>query len=692
MQFDEQRALALLRLGTGNAAAVFRDGQDVALRRLIEAGERLLVVQKTGWGKSAVYFVATKVLRDAGHGPTILVSPLIALMRNQLQAANAMGVRARTINASNTDDWADIEAALARDEVDLLLVSPERFRNARFKDQVLPLIARRVGLFVVDEAHCISEWGHDFRPDYRRIERLIANLPGNVRVLATTATATNRVIDDLQHLLGPGLGVLRGDLTRDALRLQSIVMPGRAERLAWLAEQLSVLPGSGIVYVSTVRDAQLVADWLRSQGLEVEAYSGDTDSEHRPVLEQALLDNRVKALVATSALGMGFDKPDLRFVLHYQSPGNVIAYYQQVGRAGRDGQDAYCVLLSGAEDGDIQEFFIRTAFPSRADVDAVLAAIADAPDGLTDAQLLAKVNLRKARVDKVLLLLGLESPAPIVKQGSKWMRTVSDVAPAFWERAEQLGRTRLEEWREMQHYASLADGHMRYLVEVLDGDVTQIGTSASPPLPARPSAKAVDDARRFLARVSYPLELRKLWPGGGLPRFDVSGAIAKELRAESGKVLGHWNDDVWGKAVQQGKHEGNAFADVLVDACVRLIDAWRPRPAPAWVTCVPSLRRPRLVPDFAARLAARLGLPFHEVLFQTAERPEQRGMLNTLQQAHNLDGSLAVSGALPSEPVLLVDDIVSSKWTLTIAAWLLRVHGAGSVFPLALAMRGGGDE
>ena len=362
MSFNVQRALELLRKG-----ASIPDAQLVAIRHVVEGRGRLLVVQKTGWGKSFVYFIATRLLRDSGSGPALLVSPLLSLMRNQIAAAERMGVQAVTINSANTTDWEVVEQKLRNDEVDILLISPERLSNEDFRENVLPGIAGRLALLVVDEAHCISDWGHDFRPDYRLIERISRSLPQNFRLLATTATANDRVTNDLEAILGPGLHVLRGDLDRPSLILQTIRLPTQAERLAWIAERLATIPGSGIIYTLTIRDANRVAEWPQSRGFDARAYS--SMSKDREELEDLLLENRVKALVATTALGMGFDKPDLAFVIHYQTPGSVIAYYQQVGRAGRALDAAYGVLLSGTEDTEITDYFIQSAFPSEQEVD-----------------------------------------------------------------------------------------------------------------------------------------------------------------------------------------------------------------------------------------------------------------------------------------------------------------------------------
>lgn len=392
MAFNLNRALELLRLGTQDPHAQFRDGQDVAIRHVVDNLGRLLVVQKTGWGKSAVYFIATKLLREQGMGPAILISPLLSLMRNQIAAAERMGVRAATIHSDNTDEWENVEGALRRDEVDILLISPERLTNEHFRDEVLGPIAGRIGLLVVDEAHCISDWGHDFRPHYRFIERIVRQLPGNVRLLATTATANERVMGDLQQILGPNLQVMRGELGRPSLFLQTIRLPGQAERLAWLAKHIPQMQGSGIVYTLTVRDASQVCDWLREQGIHAAVYTGQS-GDARPELEDALLRNELKVLVATTALGMGFDKPDLAFVIHYQMPGSVVAYYQQVGRAGRNIAAAYGILLSGREEVVINEYFIGSAFPKKEEVEEIVAALEGNPEGLSAYGLMNAVNV-----------------------------------------------------------------------------------------------------------------------------------------------------------------------------------------------------------------------------------------------------------------------------------------------------------
>lgn len=689
MTYDPTRALELLRIGSGRADATFRDGQEDAIRYVVEGKGRLLVVQKTGWGKSFVYFIATKLRREDGAGPALLISPLLALMRNQIAAAKRMGVRAATINSDNQDEWKAVEAKLRRNEVDILLIAPERLANERFRTQVLAGIAAQISMLVIDEAHCISDWGHDFRPHYRLLERIVETLPPNLRLLATTATANNRVMDDLSEVLGPKLEVSRGDLNRTSLTLQTICLPSQAERLAWLAEQLATLQGHGIIYTLTVRDANQVADWLKTQGFNVEAYTGET-GDRREQLEQALLNNQVKALVATTALGMGYDKPDLAFVIHYQMPGSVVAYYQQVGRAGRALDSAYGVLLSGEEESDITDWFIRSAFPTKQEVAVVLGALEKEPNGLSVPELMTRVNLSKGRIEKTIELLSLEAPAPIAKQGSKWQLTAATLSEAFWNRAERLTALRRDEHQQMQDYVCLPFGeHMGFLIGALDGDPSVVTAPALPPLPTTVEGELIKAAVAFLRRTSLPIEPRKKWPDGGMPQYGVKGLIAPAHQAEPGKALCVWGDAGWGGLVRQGKYHDGSFSDDLVAACAKMIVEWNPQPVPAWVTCVPSLRHPDLVPDFAQRLAAKLNLPFHKVIAKTDARPEQKTMANSTQQARNIDGSLALTGQpLPTGPVLLIDDMVDSRWTLTVSAWLLRKSGSGAVWPMALSQTG----
>ena len=511
-------------------------------------------------------------------------------------------------------------------------------------------------------------------------------MPSNIKLLATTATANNRVVQDLENVLGPNLRISRGDLNRPSLTLQTIRLESKAERLAWLSHQLTALAGHGIIYTLTVRDANQVANWLNSQGFDVEAYTGESGSR-RPELEQALSENRIKALVATTALGMGYDKPDLSFVIHYQMPSSVVAYYQQVGRAGRALNAAYGILLSGKEEDDIANWFIKSAFPTNEEVKEVVAQLEAHPAGLSVPQLLKEVNLSQGRVEKTLSLLALESPPPITKSGRHWQKTEVSLSKDFWERAERLTTLRRREQQRMREYVHLPFGqHMSFLIRELDGDPSDVITSSLQALSEDYPNDKLREANIFLKRYHLPINPRKQWPNGGLKHSNNHGKIAKSYQANYGKVLSLLGDAGLGDLVNVGKNQQQYFADELIDACVVMFKEWDPQPAPTWVTCVPSLRNPTLVPDFAKRLAQALSLSFRVAIEKTDSRPEQNKFNNSFQQARNVDGSLApIQYQILSSPVLLVDDVILSGWTLTISSWLLRKNGSGEVWPLALA-------
>ncbi len=689
---SKQQALNLLRRATADSHVDFRDGQWEAIEALSEQQARLLVVQRTGWGKSLVYFLTTKLLRDRGAGPTLLISPLLSLMRNQLLAAERLGIRAATINSSNREEWEAVQARLRPGQVDVLLISPERLANDEFRENVLLPMAQRIGFFVVDEAHCISDWGHDFRPDYRRIARVLQALPPTIPILATTATANNRVVTDVQGVLGAGVQVVRGPLARHSLALQNINLPGQAARLAWLAEHLPRLPGSGIIYTLTVRDAQRVAAWLSGQGINAHAYFGDLDSAAREDLETRLLNNKIKALVATTALAMGFDKPDLGFVIHYQRPGSIVHYYQQVGRAGRAIEQAYGILLSGHEDQEITDYFIRSAFPPEAHVAEVLDALTRAADGLTLGGLQQQLNLSKSQIEKVLKTLSVQSPAPVGKQASRWYANPVRYVPDT-EKVALLTRLRREEQARMLEYVGSKECLMVFLARELDDPhgapcgrcaVCRGGALFPPAVSEGLTVQAV----QFLRRSDQPIQPRRQWPAEAVMDHGWRGRIPRPLQAEVGRALCLWGDDGWGQAVRRGKQVDDHFDNALVATLVDMVgERWRPTPPPSWVTYVPSLNRPRLVSDLAQRVAGALGLPFQAVVVKTRPTAPQKEMQNSFQQAHNLKGAFEVtSWSGMAGPVLLVDDMVDSGWTFTMIAALLRQAGSGPVHPLALAL------
>lgn len=685
-----EQAQAILEQLAGPQATL-RDDQWTAIEALVVQRRRALVVQRTGWGKSAVYFIAAKLLRGEGHGPTVIVSPLLALMRNQVAAADRAGVHAATINSSNVAEWDDIHQRVSRGELDVLLVSPERLNNPDFRDAVLPALARDAGLVVVDEAHCVSDWGHDFRPDYRRIRTLIAELGADIPVLATTATANDRVVDDVAAQLGVGGGdtlVLRGGLDRESLRLSVVKAGSPAQRAAWLGAHLDSLPGSGIVYTLTVAQAHDIAALLREHGHPVAAYTGSTETAEREQLEADLLANRVKALIATSALGMGFDKPDLGFVVHLGAPSSPIAYYQQVGRAGRSTSSAEVVLLPGREDQDVWRYFASVAFPPEALVRKVIGEL-DTDRPLSTAALEPLVDLNRTRLEMVLKVLDVDGAVRRVKGG--WLGTGKE-----WTydeaRYRKLDEARKREQQAMLDYQATDGCRMAFLRAQLDdpelGEGERCGrcdNCTGERYDTVVDTAAEQDVRARLMRPGVELTPRKQWPSG-LSRLglDLKGRIGDGPAV--GRVIGRLTDLGWGARLRRLLDEPDAKApDDVVQAAVQVLAAWNWETRPSAVMALDSHTHPLLITSLAGELA-RLGRLTDLGVLRYAPQRRPVTAANSAYRVAALDGAwetpdlTAVTG-----PVLLVDDFTDTGWTLTMASRVLRGAGAAGVLPFAVA-------
>jgi len=683
-----------LRALVGRDNARLHDDQWAAIESLVVEQSRVLVVQKTGWGKSAVYFVATALLRGLGAGPTVIISPLLALMRNQIEAAGRAGIRAATINSTNIEDWQVIRAQVDAGEIDVLLVSPERLNNPSFRDEVLPQLTETAGLLVVDEAHCISDWGHDFRPDYRRIRQMLTTLPPGIPVLATTATANARVTRDVAEQLGTDVLVLRGSLDRESLHLSVLQLQRPEQRLAWLAEHLDRLDGSGIIYTLTVAATQEVAEHLRSRGHAVAAYSGQTEATERLALEQDLLAGRLKALVATSALGMGFDAR-LGFVVNLGAPSSPVAYYQQVGRAGRGTDLAQVILMPAQEDRDIWRYFASLAFPPEQHVRNTLRALAENGAPMSTAALETYVDLSRTRLETMLKVLDVDGAVQRVRGG--WTATGQDWA-YDQERYDRVAAARRDEQAAMLAYIATDGCRMRFLREQLDDpagaeDCGRCDNCAGLQLPLEISGTAVEQAGERLQRPGVTIAARRMWPTAlGNLGIDLKGKIAEG--AEDGRAVGRLTDLGHGQALRQLFRPDSADDSVprpLVDAVLEVLGDWHPAwPArPTGVAYVESARRPQLTRDLAEGLARYLKLPI-VARWQIVDPdvPPGQGAANSAQRvaavARRFD--LAVHKPLDGGPVLLVDDLVSTGWTLTLAARALRAAGASAVLPLTLGV------
>lgn len=688
------QATELLRTALDNHQASFRDGQWEAIDALVNHKQKLLVVQRTGWGKSVVYFMTTRIFRDWDMGPVIIVSPLLALMRNQIEFANRLKIKAVTINSTNGNDWQRVIQQILHDQIDCLLISPERLSNDNFVKNVLEPISTRLALLVIDEAHCISDWGHDFRPDYCRIIHILRRLPVNISVLGTTATANKRVIADIKAQLG-GIDIHRGSLIRQSLALQNIVLHDQASRLAWLAQTIPGISGTGIIYTLTTRDTEKVASWLNQNGITARAYYGDVrdpefvnSNDYRQHLEGMLLRNELKVLVATSALGMGYDKPDLSFVIHYQAPGSIVTYYQQVGRAGRSIDNAIGVLLFGKEDEAIHRYFRRSPFPTQDQIDKLLKGLPQ-HDGLKLREIESYTNLRCGQIKKVLKMLSIETPAPVITEYSRWRRTDRPLSIDH-ERIIHLTQQREQEWSDVKKYINSTSCLMQYLCHALDdNDQSTCGKCASclgkPIIDTHIDPSIINQAAKFLKHAYIPLTLNKQVASKAFTEYKFVGNLPTRLQAQEGRILSHWGDAGWGRMVEDDKRR-EYFRDELVDAVTEMIyKRWKPEPFPTWICYVPSLDHPELVRSFAERLATKLRLPLINVVRKVRKNEPQKQQQNRFHQCRNLDGIFAVNRISTKGSVFLIDDIVDSGWTLTVIAALLLQKGSGPVYPIALA-------
>jgi len=672
--------------------AIFRDGQLEAIISVVQ-GKRALVVQKTGWGKSLIYFLSTKILRENNRGLTIVISPLLALMNNQLDATDRFQLISRTINSSNTEEWDSIASEIVRNEVDILFISPERLANEEFNSKILNRINQSIGMLVIDEAHCISDWGHDFRPDYRRIINIVRFLPPNVPLLATTATANDRVVKDITNQLGGDILVQRGPLIRESLAIQVIHLDRKEERLAWLSDNISSMDGTGIIYCLTKNDCNLVTGWLRFSGVDAYAYYSGIkkdkveEREERLRLENMFINNEMKVLVATTAFGMGIDKPDISFVIHFQKPGNVVAYYQQIGRAGRGIDSAYAILLAGNEDDEITNYFIRTAFPSYKEMDYVIR-ILEENDGISINDLMRELDITKGRLDNCLKFLIISGD--IYKDKSKYYKT-----PKMWEPdmefSEQITQTRKYELQRMNEFININDCYMKFVANELNDEHAVNCNKCSNCMgeelfSSQPERKTIREALNFIKKKYFSFEPRKKWPAG--IKIASKNNVDDAFRCEKGLVLSSYGDAGWGREVSKNKYTDNHFSDDLVVASAELLKDIVEKNMIKWVTSVSSLRRPELVRNFAERLAIELKLSYFDCIIKTHNSKQQKELNNSHKQFENAWNSFEVKN-VQSGNVLLIDDMVDSKWTFTVCGYKLLFEGSGKVYPFALANTAG---
>ena len=703
----EKKAHIFLREALNNQSAVFKQDQLEAIIDVVKNRKRLLLVQKTGWGKSMVYFIATKIVRDKEYqqqflnnhntspAPAVMISPLLSLMRNQEHYGNKLIKIARYDSSLSSSEKSNVESLFENQEIDLIIISPERLSNESFMSDVIGPHASRIPLLIVDEAHCISDWGHDFRPDYMRIKSLIENSPNDIPILATTATANERVVHDVENQFGVNTAISRGSLIRKSLQLENYHMPSEAMRLAFLKKHIPKFDKSGIVYALTIRTAERVAKWLKENGINAHAYHGDIDKEDKPKLETALLENKLDVLVATSALGMGFDKPDLGFVIHYQCPQSIVHYYQQVGRAGRGIDKAFGICLLGDEDEKINSYFIEEAYPKEEEIYEVLSALENADNPISMEEISSGANVKQGKIKNILKILYSLPRPPVLNVEGKWQRSINKLE-IDWEKVSQIRELRKQEWNVMKEYIDSEQCLMNFLGFQLDDAPDSACGRCSYCVNEKrfdlPEEELLNEATKFLGKLDIKIEPRKLWIKPLFKNYEnFKGSISKNHCLEEGRALCHLNDPVYGQKILDGKKIGR-FDDKLVDESATLIkdkERWDIEPLD-YVVYVPSLNNRNHVRILAEELGGKLSVPMIDAVLKVRENEPQKTMANTAFQKRNLDGVFKISESMDvkDKVLLLVDDIVDSRWTLTVVGALLREAGARKVYPFSLAFYG----
>ena len=669
--------------------AKFKGGQLKAIQKIL-AGNHLLVVQKTGWGKSLVYFLATKILRKRKKGITIIISPLLALINNQIDSAVKFGLNVQTINSTNKKDWDYIIQFLKMNKIDALIISPERLADSEFVELLIREITMKIILFVVDEAHCISDWGHDFRPDYRRIVDLIQCLPPNIPILATTATANNRVIKDIKEQLGESLSVIRGSLMRKSLAVQVIHLLAQEERLGWILENIHNLPGTGLIYCLTVSDCELVYKWLKSNEINCACYYSKMEQQKKDMIQKKFMKNEIKVLIATVAFGMGIDKTDISFVVHFQKPKNIVSYYQQIGRAGRGIHKALAILLVGQEDDEINQYFIDSAFPTIELMNEIINII-QLNEGIKRGQIESRVNASSKRIDSCIRYLLVNRD--IYCEESKYYKT-----PKIWrpdlKHMKDITDIRLKELQQMNDFVNTKQCYMEFIAKKLDDLYVYPCRKCKNCLkkeiiPSSVSKEFIIKAQIFIKNNFNIIEPRKKWPFKVC--IDGRNMIKESDRCQEGIVLSNYRDTGLGKLVSEEKYEKNCFSDELVEASCKLLKQFTKENKIYWITNIPSLRRPNLVKDFAIKVAKKLGLHYIDSIEKIKDVVCQKELNSSFLQYRNAFDSFEIKKdiCIPKENVLLIDDIVSSKWTFTVCGYQLIQNGSGKVYPFALANSAG---
>ena len=652
----------------------FYDEQWATIERLLK-GERILLIEKTGFGKSLCYQFPAIIFGAV----TVIFSPLLALMRDQVNKLNSFGIAAQCINSEQSAEQnTDILQQAIDGKLKILYIAPERQENDIWLEKVREI---KLSMVVVDEAHCISVWGHDFRPAFRRIISLVKLLPRDLPVLATTATATQRVEHDIMGQMGAGLHIIRGNLLRGNFLLYVIKVNSDEEKMAWLAEYSDKLEGTGILYTGTRSDAETWSRWLEFMGISSVSYHAGLDPASRIEVEQGLMSNRWKIIVSTNALGMGIDKPDIRFVIHTQIPQSPLHYYQEIGRAGRDSKPAKIILLYGPDDTALPLSFIESAKPAISKYERVTESIKN--ELLSEKEIVKKVDIKlnQFRVIKADLLEQLIIRE--VKNGRIKKYEYIFGAPSLnTQRFEELRTAKKADLKHMINYVDTPTSRMKYLCDFLgdvtDRDFTNCDNTGLEKLTILLTSEWKHKINEF--RENY------------FPELLVESRLSKNL--VNGVAASYYGVSTVGQAIHRCKYDGGGdFPEYLLQLTIM---AFRKRFGGEHfdlLVYVPPTKSGSLVRNFAMKLSAALKIPVSHGLIKTRQTAEQKMFENSYSKKDNVSAAFSYENPaeVPGKHILLFDDIFDSGATLKEIGKLFSKLDAAIIAPLVIAKTVGGD-
>ena len=720
----------------------FYDEQWDAISKVMN-GERILMIQKTGFGKSLCYqFPATQF-----NGLTITFSPLIALMRDQVKNLRSRGIEAAAINSEEPPEVnEETLRRAARGELSLLYIAPERLGNTKWVETITEMKSN-VSMIVVDEAHCISVWGHDFRPDYRRIINLVKSLPNNVPILTTTATATKRTEEDILRQIGDTMTVIRGNLMRENFELFVSKVKSEDEKLKWLAQHIPQMEGTGIIYAGTRVNTEIYSKWLEHLGISSIDYNAGLNSEQRVERERGLMENRWKVIVSTNALGMGLDKPDIRFIIHTQIPQSTIHYYQEIGRAGRDGKKTKVVLLynNNIDESGIEEdlklplSFIENARPKISEYIKVINAIKEAP--LRESDIMRQTNLRQQQVRVIKADLLDQKIARETKDNRTTYLEYRFGAPEVKEEPFRILREHKErELESMKDYiynngsrmkflcSYLGDEHIEEVENCDNTNLSPLNYSLSniiedqlnafwdnffPVLTMAPKTTMNDGEYVLLSPFWNEFELRidkkKVGTADDPSKFIHLVNSEQRERFENYVIAKHlskpkitdiiassyYSYQKVGSAIRKSKYQnGGDFPDFLIDRMHRAYNKYLNIINFDVILFVPPTESGLLVESLSKKLGGKIGLPVLNIIQKIKSTKPQKMFENRYLKSDNVKEAFGLirPELISNKKVLLIDDVIDSGETIKEVAKLLHNHGASLIAPMVIAKTVGGDQ